>query len=539
VFKNATEYLNSHGLAFDAQPELGELFALLADPGVHVTFVVGAGFSMNAGLPSWDGLLANMARKLDKPSIELALLDPDPVTRRAEYLIRMLQKGGSPADEGTIVRDALYPKSPVPGPLHEALAQLLEALGDRARVVTTNFDPLLEQALKLKTNITPRSFKINPTADPETQFRDWEDAASGPGDVLHLHGLLRPRKPVKSGIVLTESHFLKYGPRVRELLSSRLETDLLVFLGVSLTDANLVGPLFDTPAGKIKHRPFLVLVPHHAEPADAAATVRDQIHFFLQKTKSVAKSLRIRPIVLKSHSQSAQLLVELRTAIADLTQYEANGRYGERFKAVINKCYHAIGATDGRSFLETREAIALSDRLEQLLDPGHPVGAIVRRRLDRDALEGLPDEHIAVFLWLRSRKQGAAMTPYSIQVMGSSSYVVREPWSLVDKQTITNSSRFATVEATFHGQVTLKNVRAEQDWSTWKGNLAVPIRLAVDGALFTVGAMSLSTTLPVTDDRDASHPYAGLSFLRRLVEDDEAGDLTRELETAAIELLTS
>ena len=119
MFDNADQLVEGHTLSFTSQSELDKLVKLCLDKASTFTFVVGAGFSMNAGLPSWNKLLSNMFPALGNPAFaELANEDWDPPTRRAEYLVRMAEEA-STGDARSIVREALYlnVRAPTPGPI--------------------------------------------------------------------------------------------------------------------------------------------------------------------------------------------------------------------------------------------------------------------------------------------------------------------------------------------------------------------------------------------------------------------------------------
>lgn len=544
MFDNADQLVEGHSLSFTSQTELTDVFKLLLDPGQRFTFVVGAGFSMNAGLPSWNQLLANIYPLLGNPSFEaLARLDEDSATRRAEYLLRMAE-AANPGDSKSIVRDALYRsvRSPTPGPLVESLASLAATLGTRARILTTNFDRLLEDALE-RLATTTKSYSL-------AELTAWESDASGPGDILHLHGLLEPNETPHTDIVLTESEFLEQGPLVRDVIRKRLETDVVVFLGVSLTDANLVGPLFDLakpgPGHQSAHAPFLVVVPSERELVPSGPDFRDQMDFFIAKLKSIARSLAIKPIIMKSHSQVAQLLWELNLAATDTSAYRiGRGRkltstYGKRFTAQLAACYDKVGASRSSDFVSAPKSTTLANHMQAVLERSHPFGKAVADQMDRFTTPGTEPERLALFLWLRSRKHGRHHAPYSLTLVGTSSYVARHQWTLTAPQRISPVSKYAAVKAVFGGIVALQNLPEGPSRSVWKGVLGLPIRIRSGNELYTVGAISLNSTRYMIRESIPGAPVDPddqLSFIAKLTSDQDFSNLITELELAAIKLI--
>jgi hypothetical protein len=127
------------------------------------------------------------------------------------------------------------PTERVPGVLTEYLAALAVAMGSRIRFVTTNFDNMLERALS----------DYGETASSMTIGRAeqwWETVERGERAVMHAHGLVTPGG-VEEPIILSESDFREHGRVIQDLITKVLETSDVIFVGVSMADPNLVGPL--------------------------------------------------------------------------------------------------------------------------------------------------------------------------------------------------------------------------------------------------------------------------------------------------------
>jgi hypothetical protein len=145
------ELTEGHAFSFSKHPYLKDLFDTVLDREIPITFVVGAGVSMDASLPSWYRLIDNICGQIKEDHLKkLALNDSADPMRKAEFVLEMAKRESSRKTSESIVRDALYGRKPAtfsPGPLAEAIVRLGTALGGRARLLTTNFDTIIESAL--------------------------------------------------------------------------------------------------------------------------------------------------------------------------------------------------------------------------------------------------------------------------------------------------------------------------------------------------------------------------------------------------------
>jgi hypothetical protein len=180
---------------------------------------VGAGISMQAGLPGWTKLLVDLASFPEGPDRdEFETLARTDALAAADVVARRL---GGGTTLSTLVEQKLAgdPASRMPGLGHMLLASL-PAEG----FVTTNFDSLLENALRS----TRIPIRIVPSEQPELGVR-W---------VIKLHGTVG-----EPSLVLTRGTFLRFDTKSRSLLSLLEATILLrhlVVVGFSFTDPNFL-----------------------------------------------------------------------------------------------------------------------------------------------------------------------------------------------------------------------------------------------------------------------------------------------------------
>lgn len=534
---DAKDLLHGHALSFRTQVSLQTLIEAIRDPAVKITFVVGAGLSINAGLPNWAKLLDNVCDAIANPRFaELARGDTSDTLRKSEYSLHLAEALGS-SDERALIRDALYKDNlePRPGPLHNALARLASKLRGRARIVTTNYDTLLEVALR----------DYFPTAEVNEwgpdYIQDWQKAAVGAADVLHVHGILEPKKPTDQTVVFTESHFFSHGPAVRELIGQRLATDVVIFIGVSLTDPNLTSPLWEyrsqrTAASPVG--PFVLSVPDIADPNDLLLSYE----FAIQKAAFFEDKLMTLPIFLKSFSQLAQLVWEMTYALDVPTAYTRNrGKdltltYGSRFKTVLTKSYSSVGCAARSDFLGEAAAIDLSKSLDAMLGTSHALGKELKRlervypRLPGDA--GV--ENLGIYLWLRTRSHGSVLASYTVTMIGTSAYISRASWTMPRPVPISAESDFAVSKAVYFGSAIAENIGFAEPGTPWRGTLAVPLRLERDGDTHTIGAVSLHTNRPVKGSGAEK-----VSLIGRITKAADYSSLADHLEKSAQTLLSS
>jgi len=512
-------FFESPALSFQSQDKLHSLFDLFLDPDITFTLVVGAGVSLDAGLPSWRQLIANL---VNSPQFEVrwreaALSDGADLIRKAETVLQMIMatRASTPSE---IIREALYMDRggtdiPItPGRLADTIARLfmmLKQTGRSVGLVTTNFDTVLETAINGygptgETSDAEDSFVVTPHVLSETLDEAGKDPGWDPSSsVMHLHGLLAPGKKEAGKLVLTESDFLSVGPLVQRFLLNRMRDSVTIFIGVSLTDPNLVGPLWqlkgDYDEGG-KTFVFSVCSPQNAAGADPVDLDTAEA-YEIKKVDALAKVLPVTPILLKSYGQQMQLVNEL----AYLLQLDRDGRawvymedddpasserYGHRLTRVLEKALTNINCSSPHDFPTGAEAKRLSDRLFAPLDDDGELTALLReareelrnshsqrdREIYRMFHQAFEDERFGIFLWLRSPLGGGAVQAnYSLRLVGTSVYQHRYEWSLDRTAEVRSITRFPVAHAAFSGNWARQDEEKAVEWQLWRSQLAVPI----------------------------------------------------------------
>ncbi len=520
-------FVDGHTFSFRSQPYLRDLFDAVANGSLPLVLVLGAGVSMNASLPSWRALIDKMTSAIDEPALrKMAVQDSSDPMRKAEIILNLVKQGNLNVQDHEVIRDALYHKNApvVPGQLANSLARLIYTHRAHVKVLTTNFDDIVEKALyRYFDESRVGAFSIAQVDD----WREWGRTGGNIG-VMHLHGLVRQGKDPKAPIILTESQFLKYGARVRAAISDVIDGACTIFVGLSMSDPNLIGPLYQS-AGTTSPR-FALVVPTQ----EADASLEESARYAIGSARYLEEKLGLSPIFLKSYSQLNQVISDLALASVEPERYLAVDDpaeslvYGHRLNRALQMCYAAIGCTT-RDWAPVGEAaFAFNERLYQALSiPGGPLDVLERMSgLYRPAtkLGGLDGENFGLSLWLRTRDQVAAKETYSLCMVGTSAYTHREEWSMRREVPISADTEFTAAQAVYLGSRQAANVTPSPNSRMWRGVVAAPVVLVASGSdknihgepadTLTIGAITLNSTHVVTDDDEAEAD--DFSIIKRL-----------------------
>lgn len=513
-----------HSLSLTVQPEIATLINSLRSERNKFTFLVGAGASIDAGLPDWRSLLNNIANQVPKGLDGLLRADPDELMRKAEHAIEMAMnhRGGS---EQSVIQKALYEniasyttgyEGPAirPGEMTTHLVNLIASLPGRVSIITTNFDEVIETAFS-RENIPYSQFTLDDIAGWEIALKDLNARIP----IMHLHGIVPIQGNCHEPIVLTESHFLKLGPKARDVVSNALRNSRVVFLGVSLTDPNLIGPLWDSKDND--REAFALTVP---TPPNNRNTISAARHYGLAKASYLCNKLNLHIIALKSYGQQNQLIEELGIATQapeayDSRDYSRSLKYGIRLQRTLKACYTALGGTIKSDFsLPLESLVEISKKLSTLL--GRENCGSIRGFLDRSSkdpevikrfsdlsgaqgtLEG-NEENFGLSFWLRETGGRSANEGYKINLIANTDLIPIKAPSFTSIP-IEPYSSILEARILFYGVPRLMNFpRNSSKTSPWRSALCTPIRTYLDyqdkqgnthKASVTIGAITLMSS---------------------------------------------
>jgi hypothetical protein len=503
-------YVRGQALSFEQQPYLKLLFDHVRDTSLPLTIVAGAGVSINAGLPTWPDLIKHMAERVEDEGFRKIVTQDgmDPM-RKAEIILALAKAGDRRFREDELIRDALYPQSfeSVPGALASSIARLVATRRGNVRLLTTNFDTMLKDALRdYMADEDIQLFSI----EQVEQWQQWPGVG-----VLHLHGAVLLRTETERGdgriepIVLSESQFLKYGEQVRAAIAGTLHGACALFVGLSVADPNLVGPLYasrDEPGEGLR---FTLTVPSRIS---GVADGKEAARYAIASARYFEDELGLKPIFLKSYTQLNQVVSDLALAVCEPKRYPHRTKaqslhYGNRLAKVLDDCYRTVGCTTKQLAPAGQVATqALSNRLHKALEAGplKLMRDLCRVHEDHD-IGGADGENFALFLWLRTRQGKQNGGRYSLSLVGSSAYAHRDEWFVARREAeIGSDSQLAVAQSVFYGNV---QVDPAPD-PPWQGVVAIPIEATskiysgkINGMpldILTVGTLALHSTYRIT-----------------------------------------
>lgn len=464
-------------------------FASLAQPAVlpllerfaeaeDLTLLVGAGASMEAGLPSWKGLIEGL---LDTVAESRADLDTSELKESWKELTierdDLLGAGAVVevlAEESLdeLVPKQLYgsagPSGYQPGPIAHQVAQLRSSFGERAEILTTNYDDLIEQAL-IDGGIAPSRLRSYRT------YRSPVNRASNTVSVTHLHGLAGRNEDAKS-IILTEEHYhrMQRGSSWQErFVTERLEGSMCLFVGMSMADPNLIRYLYGYDLSEeVSHAAIFVRQGEPVCPGPVRALLEEA-------AAKRWKRCGVEAIFVDHFADAAQLLYEIRHRRESGEAYEPIGNRARRLLELSEK---GLAVNGGQSTFADRQSAfsgGLRMMLEELLDRIVEAGLVERPR----------GESLGAALWLFTLDgKGLVGWAHSDRAHQDPSTVAPVP--------IEGDSNWVAVRAVCRG------VRVELDRdnyaSRWRFVRALPLVLP-EPSRVPIGCLTLSSTRPAAD----------------------------------------
>lgn len=454
-----------------ATPEVeGLLERAAGSPGLSL--VVGAGASVEAVLPSWSQLIERLLGRAARALPRLST-----AKQRSEWIQETVRKDGylgaaavvealSGGNLQSWLIEALFgkggPGSFEPGPIAAQLAALYLEDPDGVRVLTTNYDDLLERALR-QAGVSSESVKTYVSG-----------TRPGPGrfGVTHLHGYAGRDRATE--LILSEEHY--HGMQSRDSWQERLMIEQLskrdcIFIGSSLSDTNLIRYLYR--AGKAPER------------VRTAVFIRqeDQHHEPMKSSRERAISERwarcgVQPIFLDHYCDVAQLVYEIRLRRHCEISGETYRPVLDRARAWSKETRRDFLALGSPSRFRKRQA-ELSDELRDILDRA------LYRAYGLGAVRN-PRERLQLVIWL-ANPDGAQLTGWV-----HSDRAHRDS-STVQPVRIAADSQWVSVRAYCQGTNFQRDRKIYA--SRWRFVRGLPLIAETHGRL-PIGCLSLASTMP-------------------------------------------
>lgn len=434
-----------------------------------ITMFVGAGVSTESELPSWNDLVRRLLLDADEEatlSAEDRELWMEAVAAQGPLAAAAIARAHYPDEVAfrQALRAALYggraPRDFIPGALAGQIAWLKKELGARLRLVTANYDGLLEAAL-VEVGLEPVPYVQN-RSEPEGKAAVW-----------HLHGrLMRNRADTawaRDGrLVLTEGDYARSTSATwpEGFVAGCLAESLCVFVGLSMTDPNFIRWLYRYNNSDSQHIAVFV--------RQASAVPNDAVRAQLEKSAEARWQMAgVKPIWSNYFGEVAQFVHEvgLRTLDPDAL------KFSERAALRLQAARASLDPPDGNSFVEAQQELS-----EWLRDQ---VAAV--RLIGADLGVDLSDEELGLGLWVANHAEGVA------ELWGTSEQIWLDR-NAVEQRPIHVDSRWVGVAAMVRG------VPVEQDpavyTTRWRFIRGIPVVVeAPDRSL--VGSLTLTSATPL------------------------------------------
>lgn len=365
-----------------------------------------------------------------------------------------------------LLHSALYGDHPVSSYFPQALAQQIawfkRELGNQVRIATGNYDGLIEQALR-DLGLSVHSYIT------------WRKEPSDSAAVYHLHGRLIPAYPATGRLVLSEEDYALIqhpGAWQERFMRDALEETLCIFVGLSMTDPNLIRWLYRYSADDEPAEPrHVALFVRQATP-DHDEALRERLE---DSTRQRWARCGVETIWADFFGESAQFLHE----VALLRSGRHIAPFHERARIRLEAATLYMAPRDEAAFRERQEWI--SAYLGRLLEA-------VRHMAAADSVD-LSAEELGLGLWVANHSGGTlACWVTSDRRLNSMHALVENPFEY--------DSRWIAVEAVTRGVV----VQEDPDVfaSRWRLVRGIPIVVEDDdGAGRTiVGVMTLTSMTP-------------------------------------------
>ena len=526
--------MTTPALSYEEQPLLREFFELLQDDHTKLTIFCGAGVSVDSGLPIWRELIRRLSDRIENREIrDVVQADQASLTRKVDLILQIIRHAQS---EESVIADALYGSSDTnslpSGQLASAIARLAAALTHkRVRIVTTNYDDRLEGALA-ELQIAARPLGLE-------KAKQWfkESFSDQSPSVLHLHGYLSSDGDLQiPPIVLSESRYLREGSRVQKQVKKMLNTSAVLFVGVSMTDPSIIGPLSELQEEEVDFKAFAILVPDSGNLPHEDPPGRRAHAYTVMQGDYIDRELNTRPIILKSYAQVAQCISEAAVAASKPSEYNSNDpttsvRYGFRFQRVLRRVHDALSITEGLYAPSGEPAQALSDELHRFLTADDGPKAVVDSFISRTTVEEygrhgidahhLKDEQFALFLWLRSMraKHDRSPCPYTVLLAGTSAYAHRIGKTVTKYSYVAADAVFVAPRSVYFGRNRIERLDLDREGDprgvTWRSFLGTPLTCTEkeldigerSDYKLTIGATVLHSNRRVIDRRVLQHAF--------------------------------
>jgi NAD-dependent SIR2 family protein deacetylase len=489
---------------------------------------VGAGASVEAGLPTWETLIERLLRRA--ASVEGLFEDPSHCREWIESTLRVESLAGAASiAEGLltdqfpeVLREVLFDDTdydtldggkPVevrtaddyqPGQIAYQVAFLREAFDNEHRaleIFTTNYDDLLEMALAENKTLVSQ-YRIYPYVGPYDIPKN--EALI---EVRHLHGFLGRKNETCGPLTLTERSFLSNDPSSQwqhNEVVSQLGHSPCLFLGTSLTDLNIVRYIYEHQ-GTERHAVVFVRQAEMYDVPEHVRAVRERVA--IQRWGSEKMDV----IFVDHYSDVAQLLHE----IAKCRSTDPSATYRS---LPVRKLEYMEPLEANALSPSTADASVFRNRQTRLNESLSAVLAETCETMKGHELDLSTEDGLALGLWLiDSADDKEVLTAWATTDR------VHTVLSGLHSVPLDPETRWVSVRAFCAGQYV--GLAPDPANSRWSYIVGVPLWTKNDGAFgrIPIGALTVTTQTHDSTKLADIEPSKQRTFARALAE----GTLTR------------
>lgn len=426
----------------------------------ELTLFVGAGASMEVGLPSWADLVEKLfldaIRKQKWGNDEAHLLEVvhrKGLLQAAEIVEAMMGSN----DLSRHIKRHLYPDSnpslAVPGPLANGVALLQATWHGSMRIVTTNYDLLLETALEGLPSDAKNWSRVK-------SYVSSQDAQPDCVSVTHLHGVIA--KETRGDVVLTEGDFNRMQFRQswqEKLMVKRLESSAVLFVGTSLTDANLIRYLYRANSGHPRYALML-----HRQISGRTNDEREVDRRRRDREEALDsrrwKHLGIEPIFTDFYAEIAQFIHEL------------SAKQSGEYQSLPNRLHTHLQSAKQKGVLYTGNADDYLNIQTVLNSELRKIEMQVKLLMDSFS-KGIRSEPLAVALWsvYPPARKGPRNGNERLVVLATSDRIMTSPESVAPIEL--SEASWVGVRAVTHG--TARRDLSDTYATRWKYVIGYPV----------------------------------------------------------------
>lgn len=357
----------------------------------------------------------------------------------------------------------------VPGPIADQIALLKTTWGRDARLITTNYDSLIETALRQRQSARlVRSYVVGRREVP------------GTASVTHLHGHIVAGKPHGRLVLSEEDYHLMQDARVwqEKFVSELLNTSVCIFVGASFTDPNLIRYLYRHGLGG-QH---VALFARQGEPGESAIRA---------ERAAAARWARcgVTPLFADHYYEIAQFLHEVVTRRVLRSAYSPYSTRQSEWRRNFARRVIRADASQNRFGKRQRDLAGLLD-------------AWIAGVRSIAAADGVTFDHeeLGLALW------GVNYGQREMHLWASTNRTYRR--ATFKRVTLEAPSNWVAVESVTRGAPV---VRDPQNYaSRWRLVRAVPVSLDLETGRILAGCLTLASTTPSAKSALLSAPKGTL-----------------------------